>query len=66
MTNGFWKLEEFGYVIIVFFVCFVLGSSDICTTVALLRGTIINRTYGTLKNLYISLFLPLMFGPIDY
>ena len=31
--------------------------------VVLLRGTILNRTYGTHKNLYISLFF-LIFGPI--
>ena len=29
-----------------------------------LRGITLNRTYGTLKNLYISLFLPTIFGPI--
>ena len=32
----------------------------------LLRGTILNRTYGTHKNLYISLFLLSMFGSIYY
>ena len=32
----------------------------------LLRGTILNRTYGTDKKLYISLFLPTIFGPIYY
>ena len=33
-----------------------------------LRGPIVNRTYGTHKNLpiYISLFLPTVFGPIYY
>ena len=30
----------------------------------LIRGTILNRTYGTHKNQYISLFLPTIFGPI--
>ena len=30
----------------------------------LLRGTILNRTYGTYKHLYISLFLLTRFGPI--
>ena len=32
----------------------------------LLRGTIVNRTYGTHKNLYNSLFLLTKFGPIYY
>ena len=32
----------------------------------LLRGTILNRTYGAYKNLNISLFLPTIFGPISY
>ena len=32
----------------------------------LLRGTIVNRTYGTHQNLYIYLFLPSIFGPINY
>ena len=32
----------------------------------LLRGTIVNRTYGTHKNLYIHLFSPTIFGPIYY
>ena len=31
----------------------------------LLRGTILNRTYGAHKNLYISLFLTTIFGPIN-
>ena len=31
-----------------------------------LRGTIVNRTYGTHKNLYIYLFLLTIFGPIYY
>ena len=35
-----------------------------CATV--LRGTILNRTYGTYKILCISLFLLTMFGPIYY
>ena len=34
--------------------------------VILLRGAIVNRTYGTLKNLYIPLFLVRRFGPIYY
>ena len=34
--------------------------------VVLLRGTILNRTYGLHKNLYISLFLLTIFGPIYY
>ena len=32
----------------------------------LLRGTILNRTHGIHQNLYISLFLPTIFGPIYY
>ena len=32
----------------------------------LLRGAIVNRTYGTHKNLYIYVFLPTIFGPINY
>ena len=32
----------------------------------LLRGTILNRTYGPYKNQYISLFLLTIFGPIHY
>ena len=31
-----------------------------------LRGTILNRTYSTHKNLYISLFLLTIYGPIYY
>ena len=30
----------------------------------LLRGTIVNRTYGRYKNLYIYLFLLTIYGPI--
>ena len=38
------------------------GTRKICTmiykkTIIILRGTIVNRTYGTNKNLYMSLFL---------
>ena len=32
----------------------------------LLRGTIVNRTYGKHKSLYVNLFLPTIFGPIYY
>ena len=32
----------------------------------LLRGTIVNRTHGRHKNLYIKPFLPSIFGPINY
>ena len=32
--------------------------------VRLSRETIVNRTYGAHKNLFISLFLPTIFGPI--
>ena len=35
-------------------------------TTKLLRGTTVNRTYGKLKKLYISLFLLTIFGPIYY
>ena len=31
-----------------------------------LRGTIVNRTYGTHKHLYINLFLLTMLGPVYY
>ena len=31
-----------------------------------LRGAIVNRTYGIHKNLYIQPFLPTLFGPINY
>ena len=34
--------------------------------IVLLRATILNRTYGTHKNLHIPLFLPILFGPIYY
>ena len=33
---------------------------------SLLRGTIVNRTCGTHKNLYIHKFLPTIFGPVNY
>ena len=33
---------------------------------SLLRGTIVNRTYGTHRNLYIYLFSLTIFGPIYY
>ena len=33
---------------------------------ALLRGAILNRTYGTHKNLYIYLLLLTILGPIYY
>ena len=36
------------------------------TYLILLRGTTLNRTYGTHKNLYISLFLLTTFGPVYY
>ena len=32
----------------------------------LLRGTIVNRTYGIHKTLYIYLFLLTIFGPVNY
>ena len=34
--------------------------------IPLLRGIIVNRTYGTHKNLHISLFFPTIFGHIYY
>ena len=34
--------------------------------IILLRGTLVNRTYGGLKNLYIHLFLLTIFGSIYY
>ena len=34
--------------------------------VLLFQGAIVNRTYGTHKNLYISQFLLKIFGPIYY
>ena len=40
--------------------------APIHATILLVRGTIINRTYGTYTNLYISLFLLNIFGPIYY
>ena len=40
----------------------VTGSDDNNYLVYLLRGAILNRMYGTDKNLYIFLFLPTVFG----
>ena len=37
-----------------------------CLWGTVLRGTIVKRTYGMHKNLYISLFLLTRFGPIYY
>ena len=34
--------------------------------ILLLRGIIVNRTYGIHKNLFISPFSPTIFGPINY
>ena len=44
--------------------CFVFA----CLLVRYLyvRGTIVKRTYGTNKKLYISLFFPTRFGPINH
>ena len=39
---------------------------DAVHELALLRGAIVNGTYGTHKTLYISLFLPTIFVPVDY
>ena len=35
-------------------------------SITLLRGTILNRTYGTHKNTYISVILSTTCGPINY
>ena len=32
----------------------------------LIRGTLVNRTYGGHKNLYIHIFLLTIFGPVYY
>ena len=37
-----------------------------CLHTAVLRGTTVNRTYGTYSNLDISVFLLTIFGPIYY
>ena len=34
--------------------------------IILLRGTLVNRTYGVHKNLYIKPFLLTIFGPVNY
>ena len=34
--------------------------------IILLRGTILNRTYGPYKNVYVLIFLPTIVGPIYY
>ena len=36
------------------------------TPVLILRGTIVNRTYGIQQNLYIQPFLRTIFGPTNY
>ena len=36
------------------------------SVLGLLRGAIVDRTYGAHKNLCIYFFLPTMFGPIYY
>ena len=38
----------------------------VCCLITLVRGAVVNRTYGTHKNLYISLFLRATFGHIYY
>ena len=35
-------------------------------SIILLRGAIVNRTYGILKNLYVYPFLLTIFGPVNY
>ena len=39
---------------------------DIGSELRLMRGAILNRTYGTHKNLHVSLFLQTAFGPVYY
>ena len=58
-TVGFGR-TIFGSVIVALFLALAALVS------LLLRGTLVNRTYGTHKNLYISLFLRTLFGPIYY
>ena len=41
-------------------------SGNVSTAVLCIRGTMLNKTYGTHKNLYVSLFLLTIFGPIYY
>ena len=50
------------------FVSFYLGVvfDQYQVRTAVLRATIVNRTYGIHKNLYISTFLLTIFGPINY
>ena len=45
---------------------YVLVCITVFYCVLLLRGTIVNRTYGTHKNLYIYLFSLTIFGPVYY
>ena len=42
------------------------GTVVVVVVVVVLRGTIVNRTYGIHKNLYIKPFLLAIFGPINY
>ena len=42
------------------------GIITIFSRLLILRGTIVNRTYGIHKYLYISPFLLTIFGPINY
>ena len=44
----------------------IVYRSNLGNIQSLLRGTTVNRTYVTLKNLYISLFLLAIFGPVYY
>ena len=43
-----------------------ISTCDLGWICVLLRGTIVNRTYGTHKNLYIFIFLLTMFGSIYF
>ena len=45
-------------------VCKINTPTSRAGKVALLRGAIVNRTYGTHKNLSISLFLQTVYGPV--
>ena len=46
--------------------CYIIAVNNWLLLFTLLRGTLVNRTYGEDKNLYIHLFLLTIFGPIYY
>jgi len=70
MMNSMMRCEAFEYKIIGSSNSVLLSSlvapQAIVYTTEILRGTIVNRTYGKHKNLYICLFLLTIFGPIYY